>query len=190
MVQNKMKKISRYAKEHGLSYRTIWNRCKEGILNHIKDVKGNIFIIEENKDARNVIIYARVSNNNRKESLLTQQKFLETYANSKNYNIIASYKEIASGMNDDRKILSSILQRDDWDILIVENKDRLTRFGFNYISYLLKKQGKKIEVVNITNDDKQDLMQDLISIIYSFSARLYGKRRAKRKEQIEKFFGE
>ncbi|MGK3946547.1 recombinase family protein, partial [Streptomyces caeruleatus] len=80
-----------------------------------------------------------VSNNNRKESLLEQQKFLETYASSKDYNIVGSLKELASGMNDDRKILSSILNRDDWNILIVENKDRLTRFGFNYIKTLLEK---------------------------------------------------
>lgn len=46
-------------------------------------------------------------------------------------------------------------------------------------------QGRRIEVVNLADNGKEDLLQDLVSIIYSFSARLYGKRRAKRKtEQI------
>lgn len=136
------------------------------------------------------IVYARVSNNNRKESLINQQKFLETYCVTKNYELVDSFKEIGSGMNDNRTQLHKILKRDDWNILVVEHKDRLTRFGFNYIEALINKNGKKIEVVNKTDDDKYDLMNDLISIIYSFSARLYGKRKAKRKDNIKKFLEE
>lgn len=96
------------------------------------------------------------------------------------FNVIDSYKEIASGMNDNRTILNKILQRNDWDVLLVENKDRLTRFGFNYIKTLLETQGKKILVVNNTDDNKEDLMKDLVSVIYSFSARMYGLRRKKK----------
>jgi len=103
------------------------------------------------------------------------------------WSIINSYKEIASGMNDNRPILNKILNNDDWDVLIVENKDRLTRFGFNYIEKLLTKQNKKIIVINETDDDKTDLMKDLISVIYSFSARMYGLRRKKNKEEIINF---
>jgi len=57
----------------------------------------------------------------------------------------------------------------------------IKRFGFNYIQTLLGKLGKRIEVVQMSKDDKQELLQDFISIIYSFSARLYGLRRAKEK---------
>jgi predicted site-specific integrase-resolvase len=52
---------------------------------------------------------------------------------------------------------------------------------------LLNLQNKKIIVVNQTNDDKTDLINDLVSIIYSFSARIYGLRRKKNKEEIIKF---
>lgn len=62
-----------------------------------------------------------------------------------------------------------------------------TNFGFNYIETLLNINNKKIIVVNRTDDDKTDLMQDLISIIYSFSARMYGLRKKKNKEDIIKF---
>lgn len=183
-------KLSEYAKRHSITYRTAWNHFISGKLkNSFKDVFGNIFVKEEDDEKINnrCIIYARVSNNNRKESLIDQQKFLEAFASSKNYVLVDSYREVASGMNDSRKVLEKILNRDDWDVILIENKDRLTRFGFNYIETLLKKSGKRIEVVNVTNDDKHDLMTDLISIIYSFSARLYGKRKAKRKTLIEKF---
>jgi predicted site-specific integrase-resolvase len=69
----------------------------------------------------------------------------------------------------------------------VENKDRLTRFGFNYIETMLTLMGKKIIVVNKVDDDKTDLIQDLVSIIYSFSARIYGLRKKKNKQEIIEF---
>ncbi len=73
------------------------------------------------------------------------------------------------------------------ECIVVEHKDRLTRFGFNYIKILLDKSGKTVEVVNEAEDGKQDLMQDFVSIITSFCARLYGLRRSKRKtEQLIK----
>ena len=83
--------------------------------------------------------------------------------------------------------LNKIFQRTDWDILLVENKDRLTRFGFNYIKTLLEQQGKKIITINDTDDSKEDLMKDLISVIYSFSTRMYGLRRKKTKKEIIEF---
>ena len=68
-------------------------------------------------------------------------------------------------------------------LLVVEHKDRLTRFGFRYVETLLEIQGRKIEVVNLVENDKEDLLHDLASIVYSFCARLYGQRRAKRKTE-------
>jgi predicted site-specific integrase-resolvase len=67
--------------------------------------------------------------------------------------------------------------------IVVEHKDRLTRFGFNYIETLFEIQGRVIEVVNVAENDKEDLLADLSSVIYSFCARLYGQRRAKRKTE-------
>jgi putative resolvase len=64
--------------------------------------------------------------------------------------------------------------------IVVEHKDRLTRFGFRYLETLLAIQGRTIEVVKVAENDREDLMADLIAIVYSFTARLYGQRRAKR----------
>ena len=182
-------KLREYAQLKSLTYRTLWNKFKEGKLpNAYKDEFGHIYVknnIEEN--GRKTIIYARVSSNDRKNSLNEQQARLENYAKLNNLNVVASYKEIASGMNDNRTILNKILKNPDWDILLVENKDRLTRFGFNYIQTLLENNGKTILVVNNTDNDKEDLMKDLISVIYSFSARMYGLRRKKSKQEIIDF---
>lgn len=188
-MKNSYIKLSEYAKNKSITYKTAWNHYKKGLIkNAIMDESGHILIpvdYDDNND--NCIIYARVSNNNRKESLINQQKRLEEFATLKNLNIIGSYREIASGMNDNRSILNKIFNISDWKYLIVENKDRLTRFGFNYIENLLNLLGKEIIVINKTDDDNEDLMKDLISIIYSFSARMYGLRRKKNKEDIIKF---
>ena len=90
-------------------------------------------------------------------------------------------------MNDKRLKLESLLLDQDINLIVVEHKDRLARFGFNYLEKLLNNQGKKIEVVNCQDNDEKELMEDFVSIITSFTARLYGKRRSKRKtEQLIK----
>ena len=86
-------------------------------------------------------------------------------------------------MNDNRKKLNQLLMDKNYNKLIVEHKYRLTRFGFNYIQILFNQIGKKLEVVSEAENDKQDLMQDFISVITSFCARLYGLRRGKRKTE-------
>ena len=68
-------------------------------------------------------------------------------------------------------------------LIVVEHKDRLTRFGFNYIEQLLAMQGRRIEVINQAENGKEDLVQDFVSLITSFCARLYGQRRSKGKTE-------
>ncbi len=181
-------KLSEYAKNKCITYRTAWKHFVEGkIEGAYKDETGHVLIPIKNTKNNNAIIYARVSSNDRKNSLIEQQKRLEEFAVIKNLNIVGSYKEIASGMNDNRSILNKIFDRTDWSYIVIENKDRLTRFGFNYIKKLLNQANKDIIVLNETIDDKSDLMKDLISIIHSFSARMYGLRRKKNKNEILKF---
>ena len=65
----------------------------------------------------------------------------------------------------------------------MEHKDRLTRFGYNYLEQLLKMQDRRIEVINLAESGKEDLIQDFVSIVTSFCAHLYGQRRSKRKTE-------
>ena len=185
-------KLSDYAKKFNVTYRTAWNRYKAGkIDNAFIDNTGHVAIpiatIESNSIKR-VALYARVSSNEMKENLDRQLDRITNFAISNGFQINYSFKEIGSGLNDSRNKLISLLNKDGWDILIVENKDRLTRFGFNYIETLLNKMGKQILVINSNEDNtKKDLIEDLVSIIYSFSARIYGLRRAKNKKEIINF---
>jgi len=183
-------KLSDYAKKFNVTYRTAWNRYKAGkIPNTFIDETGHVCIDvkEIEPSIKRCAIYARVSNNEAKDNLERQLSRLTDFSISNGYEINYSIKEIGSGLNDNRPKLLKLLTEPDWDVLIIENKDRLTRVGFNYIQTLLNLQNKKIIVVNQTNDDKTDLINDLVSIIYSFSARIYGLRRKKNKEEIIKF---
>ena len=125
----------------------------------------------------------------RNKDLDSQLERLRLFACAKGYQIVKEIKEVGSGLNDNRPKLNELLEKDlnSFNILLVEHKDRLTRFGFNYIDILLKTHNKKLEVVNLTDNDKEDLIQDFTSIITSFCARIYGQRRSKRKtEQLIK----
>lgn len=183
-------KLSEYAKKNNITYRTAQNHWYKGLIKGKQLPTGTIVIFDEqeqNKLDNKVILYARVSSSENKDNLENQLIRLRNYASAKGYNIIKEIKEIGSGLNDKRKQLENILNQDNWSKIIVEHKDRLARFGLNYIKVLLNKQGKYIEIINETDTAKDDLMQDFVSIITSFTARLYGLRRSKRKtEQIIK----
>ena len=140
--------------------------------------------------AQKVAIYTRVSAAENRPNLDTQTERLLAYCSAKGYQTHKIVKEVGSGINDNRRKLLKLLADPTMTVIVVEHKDRLTRFGFRYIETLLEQQGRRVEVVNLADDGKEDLLEDLVSIIYSFCARLYGLRRAKRKtERIVKQLG-
>ncbi|MGL6342253.1 MAG: IS607 family transposase [Waterburya sp.] len=175
-------KLSDYAKSKGISYRTAWRMWKRGELKASQLPTGTI-VVDTSVSVSGVVIYVRVSSSENKSNLDSQADRLKRYCEAKGYQIIRIVKEIGSGVNDNRKKLVDLLNQDDYHLIVVEHKDRLTRVGFNYLKVLLNKQGKDIEVVNLAEEEGSDIMQDFISIITSFCARIYGLRRRKRKTE-------
>ena len=174
-------KISKYAKIQGVHYRTVWNWVKAGKVRYETDATGHIWITDEIKEReKTYAVYARVSSSENKANLDSQAERLISYCNAKGYKVAKVVKEVGSGLNDERKKLESLLLNSDIDVIVVEHKDRLARFGLNYIQKLLQLNNRSIEVVNNVEGEKEDLMQDFVSIITSFCARLYGIRRSKR----------
>lgn len=88
--------------------------------------------------------------------------------------------DLGSGLNDSRRGLLSLLQDHTVARIVVEHKDRLTRFGFNYIKALWPGD---LVVINNVERDEDDLMQDFVSLVTSFTARLYGRRRCRRRTE-------
>jgi predicted site-specific integrase-resolvase len=178
-------KLSEYARRNNITYRTAQRHWYNGLLSGKQLATGTIVIFEDDKEVvKNKILqiatYARVSSTQNKDNLDKQQSRLIDYANAKGYKTLYNIKEIGSGLNDARPKLIELLSNKKIDIILVEHKDRLTRFGFKYIEILMEIQGRKIEVINNLEDDKDDLIQDFISVITSFCARIYGQRRSKR----------
>lgn len=179
-------KLSDYAKKVGISYRTAWRWYKSGVITGYQQPTGTIIINlpETNQNPNKVVaIYCRVSDNGSKDNLERQAERLTQYATARGYTIYKVVKEIGSGLDDNRKQLSKLLKDDKYNILLAEHPDRVARFGLNYLKILLNKLGKELEIVNQATEGRDELMQDLVSIIYSFSARMYGLRRAKRKTE-------
>ena len=176
-------KISQYAKLKRVTDRTVWNWIKNGQLNIQRTLTGRVRIIIDQNRQKKVAIYARVSSNQNKNNLQKQKQRLINFCNAKGYKVEKVITEIGSGLNDNRPKLQSLLLDNNIDIIVVEHKDRLARFGINYIQKLLSLNGRQIEIVNNTESNKQDLVQDFISVITSFCARVYGLRRSKRKTE-------
>lgn len=180
-------KLSTFAKLNNVTQRTVWNWIAKGILNIERTATNRVLILvdEDNPTmkTKKVAIYARVSSSENKSNLERQKERLISYANAKGYQIEKIITEIGSGLNDNRPKLEKLLTDKTIDIIIVEHKDRLARFGVNYIEKLLQLDNRKIEIVNPQMNERDDLMQDFVSIITSFCARLYGKRRTKRQTE-------
>ncbi len=184
-------KLSDYAKHLGVSYQTAWRWWKAGTLPHpATQAESGTVIVDFAPEVESIItdkvkvaIYARVSSSENKDNLDRQAERLTQYATVKGYQIVRVVKEVGSGLNDSRKKLDALLRQDDYNTLLVEHRDRLARFGTNYLDLLLSRLGVRLEIVNLADNGRDELMQDLVAIITSFAARLYGQRRAKRKTE-------
>jgi predicted site-specific integrase-resolvase len=180
-----MKTLKKYAVDHGIKYRAAWNRYKAGkIPGAFKDEFGKILIKEDIPDRPlKVACYARVSSSQNKDNLERQANRLVDYANAVGFQVALLVKEVGSGLNDQRPKLTKLLNDVELTHIIVEHKDRLTRFGFNYIENWMASRQCTIIVLNAVETDKEDLMQDFVSLVTSFVVRLYGLRRSKRKTE-------
>ena len=180
-------KLSDYAKKMGLNYHTLYRAYRRGEIEGAYSLPtGTIIVpeasIEDRQRVEKNVIYSRVSSSENRSNLDSQAKRLSDYCCAKGYQVHSVIKEIGSGVNDNRKKLIKLLSDKGVTRIIVEHKDRLTRFGFNYIKTVLGERCV-IEVVNESLDDESGIVEDFVSIITSFCARIYGYRRSKRKTE-------
>lgn len=180
-------KLSDYAKQQGVRYETAWRWFRDGKIQG-RRVGAHTILIDETVAEPKVsdqatAIYTRVSSAENKSNLDSQAERLVAYCTVRGYRVSKVVKEIGSGVNDNRPKFLALLADPSVGRIVIEHKDRGTRFGFRYIETLLKAYGREIEVVNQAENSTEDLLADLTSIVYSFCARLYGQCRAKRKTE-------
>lgn len=126
-------------------------------------------------------VYARVSSSENKDNLERQAERLISWCNAQGWGVFQVVKECGSGINDQRPKFLALLADPKIGQSVVEHKDRASRFGVAYIQTLLAMQGRELGMVNTADTAEDDRMGDFVAIVTSFCARLYGRRRAKRK---------
>ena len=175
-------KLSEWAKQKGISYRTAHRMFKADNLpiKYEQLPTGTIIVYpdEEISSDNKVVLYGRVSSNDQKEDLKRQMRRLKDFASAHGYTIEQEVCEIGSGLNGRRRKLNKLLCDCNVKCVVVEHKDRLTRFGFEMLEAALRASNRKIIVINET-EYKEDIVQDFVDLITSMCARIYGKRGAK-----------
>lgn len=191
----KPKDIAEYL---GVTTRTLQNWDAEGKIKFRRDVVSNRRFLtrddmidllkqhdllwDDTSAKRRDVIYARVSSHDQKihGDLARQVQFLVSSTDDLQNVLVLS--EVGSGLNDKRKKLQQLLKmvmNNEVNRVFITYRDRLTRFGFHYLETMFKEQGVEIVVVKQKTEEisvKQELLDDMLSLIASFSGKLYGMR--------------
>ncbi len=184
----------------GITRQTLYNYLKQGKIklktkynktfyeyddDSVYQLIGNI----NQKSNRKIISYSRVSTQNQKEQLKEQTQRIYNSCISRNIKLDEQFEDIKSGMNHDRPKFQELIRLvigGRVQLIVVENKDRLVRFGFETLEQIFKYFGTRILVLNDSLENKtyeQELTEDLISIIHYFTMKSYSHRRKLNKLQ-------
>jgi putative resolvase len=132
------------------------------------------------EDGGKVIVYVRVSRAGQKPDLVSQVAAVRDYCERRDERPDEWIEEIGSGLNYQRKQFNRLMEQIELGQvrrLIIAHKDRLVRFGFEWFAAFCGRHGTELLIVNgDTLSPEQELVQDLLSIVHVFSARLYGLR--------------
>jgi predicted site-specific integrase-resolvase len=174
----------------GVTQRTLNNYIKNGILHplvinshHYEYDRDEVYSLIRKPQERINVTYARVSLPKQKNDLKTQNERLYDFALRNGYTLSKQIEDVKSGMAfAERKgfmKLINLVVNNQVDNVIVENRDRLVRFGFDLLKEVFQLHGTKIVVMSETENKsyEQELTDDLISIIHYYSMKSYSNRR-------------
>jgi len=176
-------KLSAYAKQVGVAYKTAYQCWKAGQLDAYQLPTGAIIVRETKPRATGAALSARVSSADQQDDVTRQMQRLRDNAAARGYQVVAvvtEVTEIASDLTDERPKLTKLRTDARVGVLVVEQRDRLTRFGYGSIAALLEHEGRRVEALS-PSDTGNDLVDDGVAGITSLAARLYGRRHAKRR---------
>ena len=201
---DKLYNISKTAEILGVTPKTLRIWDKEGKFKPVltsgghrrykeSDINSIIGTEETTIDNKEVCLtYARVSSQKQKVSgdLDRQSQRLSEYCAKHNLYVEYIIKDVGSGLNDNRMgftQLTDLVIEGKVNKIIVEHKDRLTRFQFNFIKKMYKTFGCEIIMIDDKEDvsDEEELTRDLMALLASFSGKYYGRRSLNRRKKQE-----
>jgi len=175
-------KLADWARDQGIDYKTAYRWFRAGILPvPSRQLPTRTILVDPlTTDISGTALYARVSSSDQKADLDRQLARLATFAAKNGLVVTDAITEIGSGLNGKRPRLLKILANRAVGTIVVEHRDRLARFGSEYLEAALNATGRNLVVVDKA-ELKDDLVQDMIDVMTSFCARLYGRRAARNK---------
>ena len=143
---------------------------------------GRYYVVVPPSNDRRCVVYARVSSGDQKEDLDRQVGRVVEWATRHGHRADEVVKEIGSGLNGDRRQLRRIVGDPTVAMIIVEHRERLCRFGFEYVEAALAGRGARIVAMD-EGELEDDLVRDATEVMTSLCARLYGRRSARRRAE-------
>jgi putative resolvase len=174
-------KLAVWARSQGIHYLTAYRWWKDGTLPVPAHQTATGMILVDARDQAaegRVALYARVSSHDQRADLDRQVARLSQWATAQGWTIAEVVAEVGSAMNAKRVKLRRLLADRTITRIVVEHRDRLTRYGFEFLESALAASGRQIVVVD-AGEQNNDLVRDVIEVLTSFCARLYGKRGAR-----------
>ncbi|EAJ6945721.1 IS607 family transposase [Campylobacter jejuni] len=142
----------------------------------------DVYRLANIKDEKLNVIYARVSTHKQKQDLKNQIENTIAFLNAKGIKVDKVYEDIKSGMTLDRKgfmeLLDDVMQKR-ISVVYIAYKDRLARLSYDLVEKLFNDNGARIEIINSCENKalEQELFEDIMQTIHSFSMQMYLKRR-------------
>lgn len=173
-------KLSQFAKNQGITYQSAWKMWDRGEIEGIKLDSGTILVsgwAKSETQKPRAVIYARVNDPKHSELLKKQVSDAESYCEDRNYEVVGIVSEVVQGVNFNRPKLVELLQRENWDTLIIEDERILTSFGFSMIKAALG--ARTIEVLNEV-EVNDNLTAELFAKVISWSKQFVGMGAQKR----------
>jgi len=180
MKTKKLLTVNQYATKVGVTPQTVRDWDKQGGLEIERTMGGHRRVVIWEEKESLVVCYCRVSSYKQKDDLVRQVNYMrEQYPGAK------IVKDIGSGLNFRRKGLKALLESSMHgakQTVIVAHRDRLGRFGFDLLKWIIERTGGELVVLDKTeHSPEQELTKDLLSILHVFSCRLHGLRSYKAK---------
>jgi putative resolvase len=189
---SKVYRINEFAKRIGRAPSTVRRWEREGILAAKRLPSGHRYFDESDvramlggrPETRSTVVYCRVGSAGQRDDLQSQVAAMEEYCRAGAIAVDEWIQEVGGGMNFKRKRFLALIeriQRGEIERVLIAHKDRLVRFGFDLLDHLARGNGCEIIVVNQESlSPEQEMVDDLLAIVHTFSCRQYGMRKYKK----------
>ena len=173
-------KLSEWADRQGVHYMTAWRWWRAGKLPvpAYQSASGSIIVELPHSQPGRTVLYARVSSHDLRPDLDRQVARVSGWATRHGLVVAEVVAEVGSGVAGKRAKLRRLLADPHVTTIVVEHPDRLARFGVEYLDAALAAHGRRLVVAD-PGETTDDLVGDMIDVLTSFCARLYGRRGAR-----------